>query len=219
MDHPHRHGVLPLPCLMLLVETTLPDGGPLDPVVVAAMTGGVNTVQLRDHATLPEDLEMAALDLRDITRGRARLIVNDAPETALRLRLDGVHLPEAAFDIDRAEIRWPFLVGRSVHSVDSALRAQEGGADYLVAGNIFETDSHPGKDGVGIEFLHEICAAAHIPVLAIGGITAANTPECIAAGARGVAVRSGILLADDPRAAAHTYRQALDAAWIAGEYI
>jgi thiamine-phosphate diphosphorylase len=199
---------------MLIVESAAPRGGSVDPLVSAAINGGVNCVQLRDRAAFEEDLRMAALELRDITRGRASLIVNDSPDIAKGLKLDGVHLPEAAFDLsDRDQIGWPFVVGRSVHSVESAKKAQNGGADYLVAGNVFETHSHPGKDGEGIGFLMSICKAVTIPVLAVGGITPDRVAGCINAGASGVVVRSGILLSSNPTQSAEGYWDELTKAW------
>jgi thiamine-phosphate diphosphorylase len=203
---------LQLPCLMVLCETTAPSGGSIERIVIGALDGGATAVQLRDKMTLPEELKLAALELRDVTRGRATFVINDAPEIAIELRLDGVHLPEAAFDIDRTSIGWPFVVGRSVHNVECAVRAQEAGCNYIVAGNVFETDSHPGKDGQGIAFLAAVCRAVTIPVLAIGGISPANVPECIAAGASGVVVRSGIVNSSNPIAAAEGYWGALNSA-------
>jgi thiamine-phosphate pyrophosphorylase len=198
---------------MLLVETTLPGGGAVDRVVSQALDGGANAVQLRDRATLRDDLALAAMEIRDVTRGRGLFVINDAPDIASDLHLDGVHLPEAAFDIDRGSITWPFVVGRSIHTVECALRAEDSGCDYVVAGNVYETKSHPGKDGQGLDFLRAVCAAVRIPVFAIGGITAENTPDCIAAGASGVVTRSGILSSRDPRQAAAEFSSALASAW------
>lgn len=199
---------------MLLVESALPHGHSIEPLVIAALTGGVNCIQLRDRVVFEDDLRHAAIELRDITRGRASFVINDAPDIAQMLRLDGVHLPEAAFDLEnRSRISWPFVVGRSVHSVDGAVRAQSAGADYIVAGNVFETHSHPGKDGEGLGFVKAICKAVTIPVLAVGGITPERVAGCIEAGASGVVVRSGIMLSDDITRAAKEYADCLAAAW------
>ncbi len=206
---------LPLPALMLITETATPDGDPTWPIVSSAISGGVNMVQLRDRASMPDDFERAALEMRDVTRGRAKLIVNDSFNVMANLHLDGIHLPEAAFDIDRALVSFPVLVGRSVHSVEAAIDAQESGVDYLIAGNVYETHSHPGKDGVGLDFLCAICHSVSVPVLAIGGITPANITDCVGAGASGVVVRSGIMLSDEPACAARGYIDALCSAWAA----
>jgi thiamine-phosphate diphosphorylase len=200
---------------MLLVEASAPRGQSIEPLVISALNGGVNCIQLRDKAVFEDDLRHAALELRDLTRGRASFVINDAPDIARDLKLDGVHLPEAAFDLeDRGKISWPFVVGRSVHSVEGALKAQAGGADYIVAGNVFETHSHPGKDGEGLGFLMSICEAVTIPVLAVGGIAPDRISGCINAGASGVVVRSGILLAQDVMTTARQYSDSLTMAWL-----
>ncbi len=82
------------------------------------------------------------------------------------------------------------LVGRSVHSLESALRAESEGADYVIFGPVWASASHPGFAPAGLPALAEVARALHIPVLAIGGVTEARIAECHAAGAAGyVAIR------------------------------
>jgi thiamine-phosphate diphosphorylase len=100
-----------------------------------------------------------------------------------------------------------------VHSVEAARDAERDGASLLIAGTVFASASHPGGETIGSDGLREICAAVRVPVLGIGGITAANAGDVIRAGASGVAVISAIAGADDPQAAAHGLRHAIDAAW------
>ncbi len=83
----------------------------------------------------------------------------------------------------------------------------------LVLGTVFPSQSHPGGPTIGLEGVREVCDAVSIPVIGIGGITAANAGDVIRAGASGVAVISAIFDADDPRAAAAELRAAIDAAW------
>lgn len=84
-------------------------------------------------------------------------------------------------------------LGISVHSVEEAVRAQQLGADFLMAGHIFSTDCKPGLPPRGLEFLQQVCQAVTIPVYAIGGITPENAPLAIQAGAEGVCVMSGAM--------------------------
>ena len=72
----------------------------------------------------------------------------------------------------------------SIHSLDEGLDAQRGGADFVVFGPIFDS---PGKKAVGLEPLRKISNALNLPVLAIGGITLANSNEVLKAGASGIA--------------------------------
>jgi thiamine-phosphate diphosphorylase len=183
----------------------------LTDVVRAAVKGGVNAVQLRDKTLSPYELTLTAavlkLYLRDTT-----LLVNGCPSAAKGAHASGVHLPEQAPGIPRARfiVGSESLVGRSVHTVESAVRAERQGADYLVAGTIFASQSHPGTEPAGLGFLREVCAAVRIPVIAIGGVTVENCADCLHAGASGVAVLSAILRAADPHVEAMRYRRNLD---------
>jgi len=192
-------------------------------IVRAAVDGGVDIVQWRDKSlgtSEADDVEWIGLarQMRSAVRPPSRLIVNSSFELGLLANCDGFHLPESGpwnnWRVVRSEWAWKdrpeTLVGYSVHSVDAARRAEEAGADYVVAGNIFETGSHPGKPAAGLDFLADICRAVSMPVLAIGGITPSNSPDCLRAGAAGIAVLSTIMRAVDPRAAAQAYRSALD---------
>jgi thiamine monophosphate synthase len=79
------------------------------------------------------------------------------------------------------------LVGRSVHSLESALHAESEGADYVIFGPVWASASHPGSWPAGIEALAEVARTLRIPVIAIGGVTEGRIAECHAAGAAGYA--------------------------------
>ncbi|MBV9850440.1 MAG: thiamine phosphate synthase [Armatimonadetes bacterium] len=206
---------LPRLCLMLVTEPSprLPE------IVAEAVAGGVDIVQWRDKNAAPEAIFDAAWGVREVTRQRSLLVVNGwplySPSLVRKIGADGVHLPgnspHSAEGVRRAIAGG--LVGRSVHSLASAQQAQEEGADYLIAGTIFASQSHPEVEPAGLGFLRQVCAAVSVPVLAIGGVTPKNAGECLAAGAAGAAVLSPIMRAANPCGAARAYRQALDAAW------
>ena len=179
-------------------------------IVSEAVGGGVGLVQLRDRGLQPDELAETALAVKAAV-GDALLLVNGDTRGATLCGADGVHLPEAgpAPAAIRGAAGREILVGRSVHSVKAALLAAAEGVDYIVAGTIFASASHPDRAGTGIGFLREVCGAVTVPVLAIGGITPEHVAECIEAGAAGVAVISGILHAPDPREAAARYRAEL----------
>jgi thiamine monophosphate synthase len=187
----------------------------LGEIVSAAVEGGVNVVQIRSGDA--EAVCAAAVGARVVVNschperergawagGRRDDRATHAPRPLAHARGDiGLHLPENA----------PFepapFVGRSVHSVDAALRAEAEGCEYLVAGSVFPTASHPSGPTGGLQLLRDVSAAVRIPVIAIGGITAANARSCIDAGARGVAVISAIFDADDPKRAAQELWRAI----------
>jgi len=224
---------LTLPCLMLVTDRLLCGGADgLIAAVEAAVQGGADAVQLREkdpdgRRLPPEDLLPLACRLRQATLGRAvpagrqaLLLVNGPLEVALASEADGVHLPESSPPVRRPREAVPvgrqgFLVGRSVHSLEAARRAEAEGADYLVAGPVYETRSHPGRKPAGLSLIEEITRSVRVPVLAIGGISATRAEEVVRAGASGVAVISAILAQPDRRAAAGDLRRALDAAWAA----
>jgi len=198
---------LPRPCLMLVTEPSprLPE------IVTEAVAGGVNVVQWRDKVT-PKDELRPQIKAMYAAVGGALLVVNGPPALA---RIWGRHLPSSggSFRFLQEHLGDRLAFGRSVHSVASAHAAAGEGADYIVAGTIFASQSHPDIPPAGLDFLRDVCAAVSIPVLAIGGVTPENAADCIHAGAAGVAVLSPIMRAADPRAIAQTYRTALDAAW------
>ena len=167
----------------------------LETIVSAAVDGGVNIVQVRGSADV-----LPALCARV---PNAKIVVNAAlwhdsavDSKACAAREIGVHLPEAEPFINAS------FVGRSVHSVEAAVRAEEEGCEYVVAGTIFPSASHPGGPVAGVQLIKDIADEVAIPVVAIGGITPANARACIDAGASGVAVVSYLMDAADPRAAA-----------------
>lgn len=195
---------LPRPCLMLVTDRRLAGGeDALLDAVDAAISGGVNAVQLREKDLAQEELIALAKRLREVTRNRALLFINGALKVAEEVEADGVHLPEAAPGVDT-----PRMVGRSVHSVDAALRAEKEGVQYLVAGPVFETRSHEGSPA-GVELVRKICEAVDPPVLGIGGVDYQRAATVVRAGAAGVAVISAILASPDPRDAAARLSRAL----------
>ena len=161
----------------------------------AALRGGARLVQLREKDLPDAELLPLAMHARSLCGALgAKLLINSRVDVARLVNADGVHLPEggAVREVKNALRKNVFgeeaLCGVSVHTLEAARRAAEQGADYLIFGSIFPTPSHPGVWPAGLNMLREVCAAVPIPVFAIGGITAQNAQECLAAGAHGVAV-------------------------------
>ena len=198
----------PNPTLMLILPYTA-QTDPARAVWVAerALQGGVNWVMLRVRE-LPARLALdVALELRRLTRAHgAWLGVNPYPALAEWVEADALHLPEAAPPYTPPDPMW---LGRSVHSVDAAQRAEAEGCRYLLVGAMFPTASHPDQPPAGIPLLRAVREAVSIPLIAIGGITPERVAECVQAGAQGVAVLSGIADAPDPADAATRYWAAL----------
>ncbi len=147
------------------------------------------------------------------TGRQALLLVSGPLAVALAADADGVHLPEDSSSVHRP--REGFLIGRSVHSLKAARRAEAEGVDYLIAGPVYETRSHPGREPAGLTLIEEVTRSVRTPTLAIGGVDAEKVDEVVRAGASGVAVISAILAQRDRQAATTEIRHALDAAWVA----
>ena len=119
-------------------------------------------------------------------------------ESAINLRdlvkFDGVRPDkEGGGGICASNLTQNLKIGVSVHSLDQALAAQELGADYVVAGHIFDTPSHALERGRGLWFLREICESLYIKTSAIGGINFENLSEIKHAGAAGAYMMRGLL--------------------------
>ena len=215
---------LPYPALCLVTDRRICPADELPGRVASAIAGGVDVVQLRDK-DLPGGalLELAAA-LRSVCAGRAWLLVNERVDVAVAAGADGVQLGEAALPtplaramLDDAIVGNAAIIGRSVHSVDGALAAADGGADFLLVGTMFATGSHPGEEPSGPGLLRRIGAAGvGLPLLGIGGITADNVGAVLDAGAVGAAVISSVLGSADPECAARRLKGAMIDAIAAG---
>lgn len=131
----------------------------------------------------------------------AVLLVNDRVDVALAVDAAGVQLPAHGMPAAAARrVLGPApIIGASVHSVQEATAAVEA-ADFLIAGTLFDSASHPGRAGAGVALVPELVSLG-LPVIGIGGITPARVPEVLGAGAHGVAVLGAVWHAGDPAAA------------------
>ena len=205
----------PTPCLMLITDRSRLRGRRLEEVASLAVDGGADVVQLREKDLSGGEVYRLAITLRAILRGRALLLVNDRADVALAAGADGVHLPEHSLPgkAVRELVGDGCIVGCSVHSVVAALRAEEEGADFVQVGTVYETASKPGATPAGVALVRAVAEAVRVPLVAVGGIDAANVGDAVGAGADGVAVIGAIMDADDPKWAAGRLRRALDDAY------
>ena len=88
--------------------------------------------------------------------------------------------------------------GVSVHSPEEAVRAEEKGASFLIAGHIFPTDCKKDLPPRGLEYLKDVCRAVSIPVFGIGGIAPENYQDVRETGASGACVMSALMTCYDP---------------------
>ena len=160
-----------------------------------AVTAGVDLLQIRERDLDAGRLLAIAVQAVVLARGTpTRVVVNDRVDVALAAGADGVHLRSDSFGAEAVRRIAPpgFLVGRSVHSVDEAARASAD-VDYLIAGTVFASASKPAVERLDESGLAAIVSAAHVPVIAIGGITLESIPRVAAAGAAGFAAIGAFL--------------------------
>jgi thiamine-phosphate pyrophosphorylase len=116
------------------------------------------------------------------------VLVSSRCDVALATGAAGVNLPERDIAVgDARALLGEWLIGRSVHSVESAIQAERDGADFVIFGPVWSSESHPQGRAAGVHALAEVARAVAIPVVAVGGVTQERILECHAAGAAGYA--------------------------------
>ncbi len=188
---------------------------PLPQAVRLALEGGVRAIQLREKDLPIRQLLSLAQELRSITREfGARLFINDRVDVAVAAGADGVHLGTRsmpAYAVRRI-IGKDMQIGVSTHNEDEAKAAQDGGADFITFGPIFETPSKAQYGApVGVKAIRYLKNEVRIPIYAIGGVNSGNMLQVMSAGADGIAVISAIMTAEDIRKTAAAYDTALTA--------
>lgn len=202
---------LTYPLLCLITDPNIPD---LVTKVEVALSAGVNMMQLRGHSLPAAELYRLALALRPLcSHYQAAFLVNDRIDVGLAAGADGFQLGSRSLPLTVARqlIGEEYLLGASVHSCEEALAAAANGADFLLAGTIFPSPTHPGELPSGPVLLREIKRILPTyPLLAIGGITPANARQAIQAGADGIAVITAILSAANVEQAVSELRSAIN---------
>ena len=136
--------------------------------------------------------------------------MNDRFDLALLAGADGVHLGQDDLAPERipSDARARLIVGLSTHTIAQVRESRTRPADYIAFGPVFETSSKVSEfEPRGLALLREAVALAGRPVVAIGGISAANAAEVRVCGAVAAAVISAVADASDP-AEATRYLQA-----------
>ena len=201
--------------------------------VALAVAGGATIVQVRQKGSDGGAFLAAVRAAVAVCRAAGvPLLVNDRVDVALAAGADGVHVGQG--DIPAAAARRMLgpraIVGVSVKTPAEAIKAQADGADYLGTGAVYATGT---KDSsvIGLEGLRAVCDSVDIPVVAIGGVSAANAEAVLqsaprrrrpgaaasssaglSGGCAGLAVVSAIFGKEDARGAAEELRRAVEGA-------
>jgi thiamine-phosphate pyrophosphorylase len=189
-----------------------PRGRDPEPLLRAALSGGVDIVQLREKELPRREIELAALTFRRLCDTYSALfIVNDDPELALSCDADGVHVgqDDASAAQAREQIGPDRVLGLSTHSEEQIAGSAEQPVDYISVGPIWETPTKEGRAAVGLDLVSHARDSAPHPFFAIGGIDPGNAGEVADAGAERLGVVRAIRDAENPTAVAEELRREL----------
>lgn len=181
-----------------------------DEVLEGIIAGVASIVQLREKSlSKREYYEMALKFRRRTEEAGLLLIVNDHLDVALDVGADGVHLGQDDLPLAAARALAPdLIIGISTHSLEQALAAQAGGADYINIGPIFPTGTKATPMApLGPEAISQIAPSLEIPFTVMGGINSGNIGQVLEAGARRVAVVTAVTKAQDIASAVSGLRQ------------
>ena len=186
------------------------DAATQDAVLDAALAGGADMLQLREHSLGDDALLEAAGRFRALCDEHDALFwINDRPDLARRAGADGVHVGQEDMSVAdaRREAGGDVLVGLSTHSPAQLEAGIGAAADQLSVGPVWETPTKPGRAAAGLDYVRFAAERRPpAPWFAIGGIDAANAVLVADAGAERVVVVRALRDAADPRAAAETIR-------------
>ena len=168
--------------------------------VKEALENGVTCVQLREKELDESDFLKEAKQISTLCKEyKVPFIVNDNVNIAIACKADGIHIGQEDMELTnvRKLVGEDMIIGVSAHTVEEAIKAQEGGADYIGIGAVFATSTKTDVDVLSFETLKSICEAVDIPTVAIGGIKKDNICKLKGSGIDGVAVVSAIFAAKD----------------------
>lgn len=199
--------------LLLVTDRQQTRGRSLLDVLTDALAAGVSAIQLRERELTSRDLVRLAKEVHELTAAHgAQLLINDRIDIAMTFNGAGVHLRANSLPVVTARniLGTQRLIGISTHSVEEAVRAEAEGADYVVLGPIYATPSKAVYGApLGVGTLEEACRLVRVPIIGIGGVTAARADEMRRAGAFGVAVVTAVLGAVDVKHATHELLEAV----------
>lgn len=163
--------------------------------VEESIKAGATFVQLREKDITFDEFVSIAKEIKEVTdRYNVPFVINDNVDVALAVDADGVHVGQSDEELASARTRLgnDKIIGVSAGTIEEAISAEKGGADYIGVGAVFSTSTKLDADSIPMDKLKEICASVNIPVVAIGGITPTNILELKGSGIYGISVISAI---------------------------
>ncbi|MDX8362021.1 thiazole tautomerase TenI [Cytobacillus sp. IB215316] len=167
-------------------------------------------IHLREKQMSARDLYQTINQLIQRSVPLNKIVINDRIDVATIAEVGGVQLAYHSLSVGDVKRAFPKLrIGKSVHSIEEAVEAELQGADYVIYGHIYPTSSKKGVIAKGVDSVEELKKQLSIPLIVIGGIKPSHIPELIDRGVDGVAVLSGVLLAQTPIEAVKEYSKML----------
>ena len=166
-----------------------------------ALEGGISFLQLREKKLSEEDFLKEAEEIKKLAdQYKVPFVINDNIEIARKVNADGVHVGQDDMPVEevRKLLGENKIIGVSAHNVEEAMKAEEGGADYLGVGAVCATSTKSEATVVTMEEMSKICQSVSIPVVAIGGISIDNALELKGTGVDGICVISAIFGSENP---------------------
>jgi len=196
--------------LIVITDFSLYNGDPVS-LVSKISSSGVKVIQLREKTLPTVRLLELAKKIRSRIKKHTSLIINERLDIAILSDAHGLHSSESGVLPDQLKkYSGRFLLGKSVHSLNGAMKAEKDGYDYLIFGPVFRTPAKIkyGKPQ-GLRSLAKVCQSVKIPVYAVGGITPNRIKKCLDSGAYGVAAIRQFMRSQDIKQTVKEYKQAL----------
>ncbi|BAZ95025.1 thiamine monophosphate synthase [Thiohalobacter thiocyanaticus] len=155
-----------------------------------ALEQGIKLVQLRIKRTPPAGLVEAAIER--VHRHGARILMNTGSLTPPP-GADGIHLTADQLQgLKQRPLPAQMWVGASCHDQDELERAAALELDFAVYGPVQPTSTHPDAVPAGWAGFAAACAAARLPVYALGGMHRDEAETARQHGGQGIAAIRGL---------------------------
>ncbi|CRI64346.1 putative Thiamine-phosphate pyrophosphorylase (TMP pyrophosphorylase) (TMP-PPase) (Thiamine-phosphate synthase) (ThiE) [Thiocapsa sp. KS1] len=195
--------------LYLITPDTADNPDVLAEQVAQAISGGARLVQYRNKGADQQLRRDQAIAVLGVCRAAGvPLVINDDVALAAEIGADGVHLGREDGDpiAARRRLGADAIIGVSCYDdMTLAQAAERAGASYVAFGSFFPSATKPHAAWASLGLLSTARDSLRIPAVAIGGITPQNGGLLIAAGARMLAVVTGVFAQPDLAAAARAY--------------
>ncbi len=168
--------------------------------VKSAIKSGVKVVQYREKEASAKQMIQEAKKIKQICKkNNVLFLINDRIDVALAINADGVHLgqEDMPYEYARKLLGKSKIIGLSSHNAKEALQNQRLGADYTSIGPIYYTTTKKIVKPIGLEPIKQLKNKLKIPFVAIGGINEKNIDDVLKAGAKNIAIISGIVAKRD----------------------